>query len=141
MTEGLITNLGQSSRLRVIARTSVNRYDRTKKSVQEIARELKVDVLVEGTVAQTGDRLRVTANLVQVSPERHIWAHSYERNFRDALALQNEIAAAIAGEIEGRLTPQQQSRLGSGRPVNPEAQIAHWKARYFLHSRRNPESA
>jgi TolB-like protein/Flp pilus assembly protein TadD len=141
MTEALITDLGQASPLRVIARTSVNQYQKTKKPVREIARELNVDVVVEGTITQTGDRLRVTANLIQVSPERHIWAHSYERNFRDALTLQNEIAGAIAGEIQGKLTPRQQSRLASGRPVNPEAQIAHWKARYFLHGRRNAENA
>ena len=141
MTEALITNLGQASPLRVIARTSVNQFQKTKKSVREIARELKVDVMVEGTIAQFGDRLRVTANLIQVSPEKHIWARSYERSFLDALALQNEIAGAIAGEIQGKLTPQQQVRLTSIRPVNPEAQLAYWKARYFLHGRRNPERA
>jgi TolB-like protein len=105
MTEALITNLGQASPLRVIARTSVNQYLKTKKPVREIARELNVEVVVEGTIAQSGDRLRVTANLIQVSPEKHIWAHSYERNFRDVLSLQNEIADAIAGDIQGKLTP------------------------------------
>jgi TolB-like protein/Tfp pilus assembly protein PilF len=139
MTEALITNLGQASPLRVIARTSVNRYLRSKKTVQEIARELNVDVLVEGTITQSGDRLRVTANLIQVSPERHIWAHSYERNFRDVLVLQNEIANAVAGEIQGRLTPRQQSRFGNSRPVNPEAQLAYWKARYLLNTGFDPK--
>lgn len=132
MTEALITNLGQASPIRVIARTSVNQYMKTRKPVQEIARELNVDVVVEGTIAQSGDRIRVTANLIQVSPERHIWAHSYERDFRDALTIENEIASAIAGEIEGKLTSQQQSRLGNARPVNPEVQLAYWKARYLL---------
>src|SRR5689334_9318681 len=113
MTEALITNLGQASPLRVIARTSVNQYQKTKKSIREIARELNADVLVEGTITQSGDRLRVTANLIQVSPERHIWAHSYERNFRDVLALQNEIPGAIASEVQGRLTPRQQARLAN----------------------------
>jgi TolB-like protein/DNA-binding winged helix-turn-helix (wHTH) protein len=139
MTEALITNLGQVSPLRVIARTSVNQYQKTKKPVREIARELNVDVVVEGTIAQSGDRLRVTANLIQVSPEKHLWAHSYERNFRDALALQNEIAGAIAGEIQGKLMPQQKSRPGSSRPVEPAAQIAYWKARYFLNGRTDVE--
>jgi len=143
MTEALITNLGQTSPLRVIARTSVNQYQRTKKPVREIARELRVDVVMEGTITHSGDRIRVTANLIQVSPERHIWARTYERNFLDALALQNEIAGAIAGEIQGKLTPPQQSRLASSRPVNPEAQLAYWKARYFLHGGRDsdPEGA
>jgi len=139
MTETLITSLGQASPLRVIARTSVNQYLRTRKPVREIARELNVDVIVEGTVTQSGDRLRVTANLIQVSPEKHIWAHSYERDFRDVLALQNEIAGAIAGEIHGRLTTREQSRVASSRPVNPEAQLAYWKARYLLNSGLDPK--
>lgn len=141
MTEALITDLGQASPLRVIARTSVNRYQKTKKSIQEIARELNVDVVVEGTVAQSGDHVRVTANLIQVSPEQHIWARSYERDLRDVLALQNELAAAVAAEIQGKLTPQQQAHLRTSRPVNPEAQLAYWKALYFLHGRRDPEGA
>jgi len=132
MTEALITNLGQASPLRVVARTSVNQYQRTKKPVREIARDLNVDVVVEGTITQSADRLRVTANLIQVFPEKHIWANSYERDFRDALTLENEIAADIAREIQGKLTAQQQSRLGRTRPVNPEAQLAYWKARYLL---------
>src|SRR5581483_6397645 len=131
MTETLITDLGQASPLRVIARTSVNQYLRTKKPIRQIARELNVDVVVEGTVAQSGNRIRVTANLNQVSPEKHIWAHSYERNFQDALALQNEVASAIADEVEGKLARQRQAHLES-HPVNPEAQLAYWRARYLL---------
>ena len=76
LTEALITDLGESSPLRVVGRTSVNQYFRTKKPIREIARELNVGVVVEGTVAQSDDRLRVTANLIQVSPEKHIWAHT-----------------------------------------------------------------
>ena len=98
-----------------------------------------MDLIVEGTVAQSGDRLRVTANLIQVSPEKHIWAHSYERDFRDVLVLQNEIAGAIAGEIQGKLTPRQQSQVASSRPVNPEAQLAYWKARYLLNTGLDPK--
>src|SRR5258705_7341032 len=95
MTEALITNLGRASPLRVIARTSVNRYLKSHKAVQEIARELNVDLLLEGTIAQSRERLRVTANLIQVSPEKHIWAHAYDGDLRDVLALQDEIASAI----------------------------------------------
>jgi TolB-like protein/DNA-binding winged helix-turn-helix (wHTH) protein/Tfp pilus assembly protein PilF len=141
MTDALITNLGQASTLRVIARTSVSQYRGTKKPIREIARELNVDVVVEGTITQSGDRLRATANLIQVSPEKHIWAGSYERSFRDALALQNEIAGAIAGEIQGKLTPRQQSHSTTSRPVNPDAQFAYWKARYFLRGRREVDAA
>ena len=141
MTEALITNLGQTSPLRVIARTSVNQYLKSKKPIRQIARELNVDVVVEGTVARSGGNIRVTANLIQVSPEKHIWAHSYERDFRDVLILQNEIAGAIAAEVQGKLTLRRQTNPLASRAVNPEAQIAHWKARYFLHGRRNLESA
>jgi TolB-like protein len=84
---------------------------------------LKVDVLAEGTIAQFGNRLRVTANLIQVSPERHIWAHSYEREIRDVLALEDEIASAIAKEILERLTPPRDSRLARRRSVNPKTVV------------------
>ena len=140
LTEALITDLGESSPLRVVGRTSVNQYFRTKKPIREIARELNVGVVVEGTVAQSGDRLRVTANLIQVSPEKHIWAHTYERNIRDTLALQNEVAATIAGEVRAKLRPEQRMRLARSRPVSPEAQLAYWKARSLLdHARGDPE--
>ncbi len=141
MTDLLITNLGRASPLRVIARSSIGQYQGTKRSVREIARELNVDVLVEGTVIQFGDRLRVTANLIQVSPEKHLWANSYERSLRDVLALQNEIAGAIASEIHGKLALRPQPLPASLRPANPEAHLAYWKARYFLHARRDVEAA
>jgi TolB-like protein/Flp pilus assembly protein TadD len=141
LTEALITNLGQGSPLRVIGRTSVNQYRGTKKSLRTIARELSVDAVVEGTVTQLGNRVRVTANLIQVSPERHLWACSYERNFGDMLALQGEIAGAIAAGIDVSLTPRQQARLHRSRPVNPDSQLAYWKALYFLQGRRDRESA
>jgi len=141
MTEALITSLGESSPFRVIARTSVNRYLRTKKTIREIAQELAVDAVVEGTVSHSGDRVRVTANLIQVSPEQHIWAHSYERNFRDVISLQNEIAAAIAGEVQGKLTQRERSRPKTNHPVNHEAQLLYWKARYIRQNQRNPNAA
>lgn len=141
MTDALITSLGQESPLRVIARTSVGRYQRTKKSVQQIARELNVDLIVEGTISQTRDRVRATASLIQVSPEKHIWARSYEGNVRDTLALQSDIAGAIAVEVRGQLAPLQPSRAASSRPVDQAAQLAYWKARYFLHGRRDVTNA
>jgi TolB-like protein/DNA-binding winged helix-turn-helix (wHTH) protein/Tfp pilus assembly protein PilF len=134
VTEALITDLGKISALRVISHTSVMQYRDTKKSLPEIARELKVDVLVEGTVARSGDRVRITANLVQASPERHLWADSYERNLGDILMLQDEVARAIANGIQIQLTPLEHALLASARPVNPEAYEAYVKGRYFMGS-------
>ncbi|HUI85121.1 MAG TPA: protein kinase [Candidatus Binatia bacterium] len=120
MTQELITDLGQLPAVRVISRTSIMRYKKTDKSLPEIARELDVDAVVEGSVLRAGDRVRITAQLVQAS-DRRLWGASYERDLRDVLALQSEVAGAIAGEIRTELTPQQQRRLASRRPVNPEA--------------------
>jgi serine/threonine protein kinase/Flp pilus assembly protein TadD len=135
MTEELITNLGKISALRVISRTSVMRYKKTEKPLPQIARELGVDGIVEGSVLRVGDRVRITAQLIQAEQERHLWAESYERDLRDVLALQGEVARAIAGEIKVRLTPQEQTRLASARPVNPDAHEAYLKARYYWNLR------
>jgi TolB-like protein/Tfp pilus assembly protein PilF len=131
MTEALITDLGKIGELRVISRTSVMRYKSTKKPLREIARELQVDAFVEGTVVRSGDRVRITANLVQASPEKHLWADSFERELRDVLALQDDVSRAIANGIRVRLTPQEQARLASGRPVNPQSYEAYLEGRYF----------
>jgi TolB-like protein/Flp pilus assembly protein TadD len=130
MTEELITNLGKISALRVISRTSVMRYKGTKKPLPEIARELNMDAIVEGTVQRSGNRVRISAQLIQARPERHLWAESYERDLRDVLALQSEVARAIANEIRLKLTPQEQTRLASARPVNPAAHEAYLRGRY-----------
>jgi TolB-like protein/Flp pilus assembly protein TadD len=135
MTEELITNLGKISALRVISRTSVMRYKKTEKPLPQIARELGVDGIVEGSVLRVGDRVRITAQLIQAEQERHLWAESYERDLRDILALQSEVARAIASEIKVRLTPQEQTRLASARPVNPDAHEAYLKGRYFWNKR------
>ncbi len=139
MTDALITNLGKIGALRVISRTSVMRYKGTKRPLQEIARELQIDAVVEGTVARSGDRVRITANLVQAAPEKHLWGESYERHLRDVLLLQSELARAIAGEIQLRLTPQEQARLAMARPVDPEAHDAYLKGRIYA-DRRNVEA-
>ena len=131
MTEALITDLGKIGQLRIISRTSVMKYKGTKKSLREIAGELQVDALVEGTVARSGDRVRITANLIQASPEKHLWADSFERDLRDVLALQDDVSRAIANGIRVRLTRQEQARLASGRPVNPQAYEAYLEGRYF----------
>jgi TolB-like protein/DNA-binding winged helix-turn-helix (wHTH) protein/Flp pilus assembly protein TadD len=139
MTEALITDLGKVSALRVISRTSVMRYKDTKKPLPEIARELQVDALVEGTVARSGDRLRITANLIQASPERHIWAETYERNLSDVIALQNDVARTITQQIQVQLTPEEHVRLSASHPVDPEAYRLYIKGRYFW-VKRNRES-
>ena len=131
MTEALITDLGKIGQLRVISRTSVMKYKGTKKSLQEIAGELQVDALVEGTVARSGDRVRITANLVQASPEKHLWADSFERDVRNVLDLQDDVSRAIANGIQIKLTPQEQARLSNSHAVNPEAYEAYLEGRYF----------
>jgi TolB-like protein/DNA-binding winged helix-turn-helix (wHTH) protein len=135
MTDALITNLGKISALRVISRTSAMTYKNTKKPLRDIARELEVDAIVEGTVARSGDHIRITANLVQAFPERHLWAESYERELRDVFALQRVLASAIANEIQVKLTPQEQARIPSRKPIDPEAYQAYLKGRYFWNRR------
>ena len=131
MTEELITSLGKISALRVISRTSVMHYKGTKKTLPDIARELNVDALVEGTVQRAGNRVRITANLLDARSDRHLWAESYERDLGDVLALQGEVARDITNEIQIMLTPQEQARMASARPVNPEAYEAYLKGRYL----------
>ena len=135
MTEALITDLGKISALRVISRTSVMHYKGTAKTLPEIARELNVDAVVEGAVMRSGDRVRITAQLIQAATDKHLWAETYERDLRDVLALQGEVARDITTEIQIRLTPQQQARLASARPINPEAHELYLKGRYEWNKR------
>jgi TolB-like protein/Tfp pilus assembly protein PilF len=139
MTEELITNLGKISALRVISRTSVMRYKKTDKPLPQIAKELNVDAVIEGSVLRAGNRVRITAQLIQAEQERHLWAESYERDLRDILALQSEVARAIAGEIKVRLTPQEQTRLAGARPVNPEVYELWLKGRHLLAAGISPK--
>jgi serine/threonine-protein kinase len=139
MTEALITDLAQIGSLRVISRTSAMRYKGTKKGLPEIARELDVDGVVEGSVLRAGDRIRITAQLIHASTDRHLWARSYERDFKDVLTLQDEVAQAIASQIQARLTSDERARLSRARPVNPEAHEAFLKGRYEWY-RWNPEN-
>src|SRR5579859_6369902 len=133
MTEQLTTDLGQISALRVISRTSAMRYKGPDKSVPEIGRELHVDAVVEGSVERSGDQVRITAQLIDAPNDKHLWAKSYERDLRDVLTLQDEVAQAIANEVKITLTPQEQSRLSSARPVNPRANEAYLRGMYELH--------
>jgi TolB-like protein/DNA-binding winged helix-turn-helix (wHTH) protein/Flp pilus assembly protein TadD len=135
MTDELIANLGQISALRVISRTSAMTYKHARKPLPEIARELNVEAVVEGTVLRSGDRVRITAQLIQVPAERHIWARTYEGDLQDALALQNRVAGAIAEEIQATLNRQEQAALTNPRAVNPDAYEAYLKGRYFWNKR------
>jgi len=134
MTEELTTDLGKISALRVISRTSAIRYKGTKKSLADIARELNVDAVVEGTVARSGSHLRITANLLQAFPEKHLWAESYDSEVGDALTVQGQIARAVAREIQVKLTRQEQNLLAVARPVNPEAQDFCLKGFFTMHN-------
>jgi len=135
MTEELISSLAQVRALRIMSRHSVMRYKGQHKSVPEIARELNVDAVVEGSVRRAGDRVRITAQLIDAATERHLWARSYERDMKEVLALQGEVAAAIVDEIQVTVTPQEQTRLRDNRMVNPEAYEAYLKGRYFIEQR------
>jgi len=139
MTDALITTLAQISGLRVISRRSVMRYKSTRKSLPEIARELVVDVLVEGTVVRSANRVRITAQLVDARTQTHLWAKQYESDLRDILTVQSQVAQAIAQEIQIKLTPQEQARFASVRPVDPGAYEAFLKGRYWW-NKRNPEA-
>ncbi len=130
MTEALIAELAQIRALRVISRTSAMHYKGTTMTIPEIGRELGVDGIVEGSVMRAGERVRITAQLIHAASDRHLWAHTYERDLRDVLGLQSELARAIADEIQVTLTPQERARLARARPVNVEAHEAYIRGRY-----------
>jgi TolB-like protein/DNA-binding winged helix-turn-helix (wHTH) protein/Flp pilus assembly protein TadD len=135
MTDELITRLGQISALRVISRTSVMQYKRARKPLPEIARELNVDALVEGTVLRAGSQVRITAQLIQARDDKHLWSDSYDGDLRDTLTLQNTVARAIAEQIRITLNPQEQATLKQRKVVDPEAYEAYLKGRYFWNKR------
>jgi serine/threonine-protein kinase len=135
MTEALISDLAKIGGLKVISRTSVMRYKTTAKSLPEIAKELKVDAVVEGSVLQVGERVRITAQLIHATTDEHLWTESYDRDLRDVLRLQSEVARTIAQEIKGKLTPQEQARMVEARPINPDAYQAYLKGRFHWNKR------
>jgi len=139
MTEALITDMSKISALRVISRTSVMHYKGTQRTLPEIARELNVDAVVEGSVLRSGDRVRITAQLIEGSTDRHLWANSYERDLRDVLALQSDVSSAIAKEIQVNLSPREQVRLASSAPVNPEAHEAYLKGLFYFNEGRDKQ--
>jgi TolB-like protein/Flp pilus assembly protein TadD len=132
MTEALTTDLARMESLQVISRTSTMQYKAAKKSLPDIARELNADAIVEGSVQRSGNRVRVTAQLVRATDDRHLWAETYERDFRDILALQDDVASAIAKQVESRLGGPQPQPLAKAQTISPEGYETYLKANYYL---------
>jgi len=135
MTDELISDLGQIRALRVISRTSVMAYKHARKPLPQIARELNVDAVVEGTVLRSGEQVRITAQLIEAAADKHLWSQSYEGELRDALALQNRVANAIAEQIRINLNPQERAALRTTKVVDPEAYQSYLKGRFFWNKR------
>jgi TolB-like protein/DNA-binding winged helix-turn-helix (wHTH) protein/Tfp pilus assembly protein PilF len=135
MTDELITELGQISDLRVISRTSIMMFKGSRKPLPEIARDLNVDAVVEGTVLRSGNQVRIKAQLILATADKHLWAKSYEGDLRDAFALQSQVARSIASEIRIELTPHDRAVLEHKKHVNAEAYEAYLKGRYFWNKR------
>jgi TolB-like protein len=138
MADELVTQLGQISALKVISRTSAMHYKGTQKTLPEIARELHVDAVVEGSVQRSGKRVRINAQLIEAATDQHIWARSYERDLSDTLVLQSEVAQEIVREIAARLTPEEHSRLTSVGTVDPQAQDDYLLGRYYWNKWSEP---
>jgi TolB-like protein/DNA-binding winged helix-turn-helix (wHTH) protein len=132
VTDALITDLAQIRALKVVSRTTIMRYGRPDKPLPEIARELNVDGIVEGTVQRSGDRVRITAQLIYGPTDQHLWANSFERDVKDILDLQNAVAREIASQIQVKLTPEEQAKFKNLRPVNPKALDAYVEARFHI---------
>src|SRR6516165_8467932 len=134
MTDALITDFAQIASVKVISRTSSMQYKETKKSLPEIARELNVDGIVEGTVQRSGDRVRITAQLIHGPSDKHLWANSYEREMRDILTLEREVTADIADRVLARI----ERETVQPRPVNPKALDAYLQGNYHLNTNAAP---
>jgi TolB-like protein/tetratricopeptide (TPR) repeat protein len=135
ITDELITELAKIGALRVISRTSVQQFKRVRKPLREIARRLNVDAVVEGTILRWGNRVRITAQLIDARREEHLWAESYERDLDDVLRLQAEVAQAISGQIHSTLKAEEQSRLRPARRIDPAAHECYLRGRYFWNKR------
>jgi TolB-like protein/DNA-binding winged helix-turn-helix (wHTH) protein/Flp pilus assembly protein TadD len=141
MTDELITDLAQISALRVISRTSVMLYKGARRPLPVVARELNVDAIVEGTVLRSGDQVRITAQLIQASADRHLWAQSYQGDLRNTLSLQKQVAGAIADQIRIELTPHEKAVLKNAKAVDPEAYEDYLRGRFFFNKRNRGEKA
>ncbi|HSE36903.1 MAG TPA: winged helix-turn-helix domain-containing protein, partial [Blastocatellia bacterium] len=140
MTDALIGDLAQIRGLQVISRTSSMHYKGTKKSLPQIAGEINVDAVVEGTVQRSGERVVVRAQLIHAATDKHLWVQTYTRDLRDVLDLQSEIAQAVAREVQIQLTPGEQARFTSRRPVQPKAYDNYLQGRFLYWNRRTEEN-
>lgn len=138
MTEALINDLSKIGALRVISRTTVVQYKTRQRSLPEIARELKVDAIVEGSVQRSGDRVRITAELIDGESDAHLWARSFDRKLSDVLMLESELAQAVASEIQVKLTPADVARVPSTHMVSRTAHDAYLRGRYFSSQKTKP---
>lgn len=141
MTDELITDLAQIGALRVISRTSVMPYKGARRPLPVVARELNVDAVVEGTVLRAGNRVRITAQLIQAAADKHLWARSYEGDVRNTLSLQKQVASAIVNEIRIELTPHEEAVLKTAKAVDPEAYEDYLKGRFFFSKRNSGDKA
>src|SRR5262245_13896986 len=140
MTDALIGGLAKIRGLQVISRTSSMRYKGANKPLREIAGELRVDAVIEGTVLRSGDRVQVRAQLIQAATDRHLWSETYERDLRDVLALQSEIAQAVVREIQIKLMPAERARLANNRPIDRKAFDDYLQGRFLFWNRRTDEN-
>ena len=134
MTDELITNLAKVGSLRVTSRTTVGFYKHTGKTLPEIARELNVDGIVEGSIVRSGQRVRVTAQLIRASADQHLWAETYERDLGDSLQLQSDVARAITQQVRAQLTPELKAQFSALRSVEPDAYDSYLKGRYYIYN-------
>ena len=135
LTEALINTLVKIGELQVVSRTSVMQYKGVHRPLRDIAQELHVEGIIEGTVLKAGERVRISIQLVDARADTHLWAEHYDRDLRDILALHSEVAQSVAREIQVKLTPVDEARIAKGRPVNPEAYDAYLKGRYYWNRR------
>ncbi len=140
MTESLIAELARVGSLRVISRTSTWAYKDTRKGLREIAEELGVDAVIEGSVIREGDRVRVIAQLIEVETDSHLWSGQYDRDVRDILTLQSEMAAVIARKVHAELTPADEQRFSAAQQADPAAHDAYLKGLYFAQKHTVPAS-
>jgi len=135
MTDALITDLAQIGSLKVISRTSSMQYKQTKKSLPEIAHELSVDGIIEGTVQRSGDQVRITAQLIHGSSDKHVWANSYERDMRDVFVLERELADEIARQVQAKVVTSNETQVALSQRVDPKVLDAYIEGNYYLYGR------
>ncbi|MCM3873346.1 MAG: tetratricopeptide repeat protein, partial [Pyrinomonadaceae bacterium] len=141
MTDALITDLAKVGALRVISMQSVMQYKGARKPLPEIGRELNVDAVLTGSIVRSGDRVRITVQLIHAATGGNVWADSYDRDLRDVLALQREVTRDIVDEIRIKLTPQEQVRFETVHPVNPEAYDHYLRGKFYLYRQNKDNNA